>query len=86
MTGTLDYFEFLAAVSNKRKNFAVEKLESVFRSFDNDGSGTVTASEIKKLVGEGNLAELVSRVESNEDGKIDIKDLKNLVLTILPSL
>lgn len=86
MTGTLDYFEFLAAVSNKRKNFAVEKLESVFRSFDNDGSGTVTASEIKKLVGEGNLAELVSRIESNEDGKIDIKDLKNLVLTMLPSL
>ena len=86
MSGTVDYIEFLAAISNKRKAFNSEKLESIFRNFDIDGSGFITSAELKKVVGEGNWSEVIKQVDANEDGKIDMKEFKNLITSMLPSL
>ncbi|OMJ88811.1 hypothetical protein SteCoe_9200 [Stentor coeruleus] len=86
MSGTVDYNEFLAAITNKRKNFSMEKIESVFRTFDTDNNGFVTATELRGAVGEGNWMEVIRQVDANEDGKIDIKEFKNLIMSMLPSL
>ena len=86
MSGTVDYLEFLAAISNRRKTFNAEKLESVFRSFDTDANGFITAAELRKVVGEGKWDEVIKQVDANEDGKIDIKEFKNLLITMMASL
>jgi calcium-dependent protein kinase len=86
MSGTVDYVEFLAAIITKRKSFSVEKLESVFRTFDTDNNGFITSAELKAVVGEGNWSEVIAQVDKNEDGKIDIKEFKNLLMTMLSSL
>lgn len=86
MTGSVDYIEFLNAISNKRKNFNAEKLDSVFRNFENEATAFFNAAEIKALVGPGNLNEISKAVEDREDGKIEYKELKTLLLTIMPSL
>ena len=86
MSGTVDYVEFLAAIITKRKSFSVEKLESIFRTFDTDNNGYITAAELKQVVGQGNWSEVIAQVDSNEDGKIDIKEFKNLLMSMLSSL
>lgn len=85
MTGTVDYIEFLSAIGTKRKGFGLEKLETAFRNFEVDTVGFVTASELKKAVN-SNWDEIIKQVESNEEGKIDIKELKNLMTTMVSSL
>lgn len=85
MSGTVDYVEFLAAISTKRKGFSADKLETIFRTFDSDSNGFISAAELKAAVGNGNWSEVIKQVDSNEDGKIDIKEFKNLLVTMLPS-
>lgn len=44
--GEIDYSEFLAAAINKESLLDEERLISAFKSFDQDGSGTISATEL----------------------------------------
>jgi len=41
---------------SKQRLFSVENLRAAFRLFDKDGSGTITANEIKEVIG-ANMAQ-----------------------------
>jgi Ca2+-binding EF-hand superfamily protein len=43
----VDYSEWVVATINKEKLLAVEQLEYAFSLFDKDGSGSISADEIK---------------------------------------
>ena len=85
-TGRVDYLEVLDVVSSRRKGFNAEKLEAVFSRFESDGGGVITTAEVRKSAGEGKWDEVVKIVEAREDGKIDIKEFKNILMGMLPSL
>lgn len=85
MSGEIDYTEFVAAITNRQKLLSRERLESVFQVFDQDGSGYVTATELKAALGqtEERWAKLIAQVDQNQDGKLDLKEFKNLMLSFL---
>jgi len=49
-SGYIDYSEFLVASINEKQILTDEKLLTVFKKFDKDGSGTIQASEIKDIL------------------------------------
>jgi len=65
--GSIDYSEFLIAHLNVNKLLGDDKLQEVFNLFDLDHSGSITADEIKKILGSGKR---VSDIEDNEWEKI----------------
>ena len=52
-SGEIDYSEFVVATMDKRKLLSNEKLETAFNLFDKDGSGSISAIEIKEVLGVG---------------------------------
>jgi calcium-dependent protein kinase len=52
-SGEIDYSEFVVATMDKRKLLSNEKLEAAFNLFDKDGSGTISANEVKEVLGVG---------------------------------
>jgi len=88
-SGAIDYNEFLIACSNKAKLLNVEKLESTFKMFDKDGNGSVSAQEIKEVLGSafGNdpkiLDGIIKEVDNNNDGEISLVEFKEMMVKFL---
>jgi calcium-dependent protein kinase len=52
-SGFIDYSEFVIASMNEKALLSTEKLQAAFKMFDKDGSGSISASEIKDVLGFG---------------------------------
>ena len=52
-SGFIDYSEFVIAAMNEKSLLTNEKLQSAFKMFDKDGSGLISAQEIKEVLGFG---------------------------------
>jgi len=50
-SGNIAYTEFIAATLEKSVYLKEEKLWSAFKAFDTDNSQTITADELKKILG-----------------------------------
>lgn len=86
--GFIDYTEFILASMNKEKMLTTERLEATFNLFDKDGSGKITAKELKEIleihdVEDSSWDNLIAEVDSNGDGGVDLKEFKNMMLTLL---
>jgi calcium-dependent protein kinase len=88
-SGSIDYNEFLIACSNRQKLLNKEKLESTFKMFDKDGNGSISAKEIKEVLGPalGGDAKLLEQIinEVDDDGnkEISLKEFKEMMLKFL---
>ena len=86
--GLIDYTEFIIASINKEKLLSTERLEETFNLFDADGSGKITASELKEMIDIHDVEDscwqqLINEVDSNGDGEVDLKEFKNMMLSII---
>lgn len=85
-SGFIDYTEFLKASLDMKKVLNIQNLEMTFSMFDTDNSGKISATEIKKLLGNGSdideevWREIIQEVDQNGDGEIDLTEFKELVL------
>ncbi|CAG9334218.1 unnamed protein product [Blepharisma stoltei] len=85
-SGEIDYTEFIAATLNKNRLLSRERLEAAFRAFDLDNSGTITAEELKVILGKHNTydedmwQEIVNEVDLNGDGVIDLREFTEMML------
>jgi calcium-dependent protein kinase len=52
-SGFIDYSEFVIAAMNEKQLLTSDKLQSAFKMFDKDGSGSISADEIKEVLGFG---------------------------------
>lgn len=50
-SGYIDYTEFLAASMDRSKLLRADNLETAFKAFDKDGSGSITSDEIRSVFG-----------------------------------
>ncbi|CAG9315137.1 unnamed protein product [Blepharisma stoltei] len=87
--GYIDYTEFLKATLDMRKLLSSDNLKAAFRMFDRDGSGSISAAELKKVL-EGGLAsddkvwnDLIVQVDQNGDGEIDLQEFQDIILSKL---
>jgi calcium-dependent protein kinase len=84
--GYIDYSEFIMATMNREILLSKERLRSAFVSFDLDGSGRISQAELRGILELSNdqaLQELMSEVDVNEDGEIDFKKFKEMMLSCL---
>jgi calcium-dependent protein kinase len=86
-SGFIDYTEFVAASVDRKKLTSKEKLETAFKLFDKDSSGSISASEIKEVFGsafanvdEQVWLEIIKEVDVNGDGEISFEEFSNMIL------
>ena len=84
-SGFIDYTEFVAATMNKKKLLSKANLETVFKAFDKDGSGSISTDELKTMLGGSNLRddlweELISEVDEDRNGEVDLVEFTNMML------
>jgi len=57
-SGFIDYSEFVVAAMNESQLTTNDKLQAAFKMFDKDGSGIITADEIKEVLTFGGTNQL----------------------------
>jgi len=88
-SGEIDYSEFVVATINKRKLLSEEKLTAAFKLFDKDGSGSISAEEVKEVLGVGKNIdekiwnEIIVEVDGNGDGEISFEEFKIMMQKLL---
>jgi calcium-dependent protein kinase len=84
--GYIEYSEFITGSLNKQVLLSRSNLELAFKTFDRDGSGSISLKELKaalSLVEETDddlWVELIREVDQNGDGEIDVKEFTTLML------
>lgn len=91
-SGQIEYTEFVAATFEFQRNMQENIIWSVFRIFDEDGSGTVTKKELLKVLGGENVKQKISdtmpgvdlkpvmdMLDHDGDGSIDYEEFKKLL-------
>ena len=81
-SGFIDYSEFVVAAMNENQLTTNEKLAAAFKMFDKDGSGIISADEIKEVLSFGGtnemskatLEHIVKQVDENGDGEISFEE------------
>ena len=71
---------------NKYSILQEQKLKEAFKLFDRDGSGEITASEIKDILGSGKklanesiFDDIIKEVDVNGDGVISFEEFKQMM-------
>ena len=79
-SGFIDYSEFVVAAMNEKQLTTNDKLQAAFKMFDKDGSGVISASEIKEVLGFGGnldnnaIDAIIKQVDENGDGEISFEE------------
>ena len=88
-SGEIDYSEWVVATTDKKRLLSNEKLETAFNLFDKDGGGTISANEVREVLGVGkNIDEkvwndIVMEVDANGDGEISFSEFKTMMQKLL---
>ncbi len=75
-SGFIDYSEFVVAAINEKKLLTEDRLKAAFKMFDKDGSGMISAAEIKEVLGfkkhlnNKAIDNVMKQVDDNNDGEI----------------
>lgn len=84
--GYIDYSEFLKGSLDSSKILSVDNLKLAFQMFDQDGSGSISASELKKVIACKGLADnklwndIIVEVDVNGDGEIDMQEFQRIIM------
>ncbi|GMI10940.1 hypothetical protein TrLO_g9293 [Triparma laevis f. longispina] len=87
-SGTLDFAEFLTMMVRKMRGVDVqEEIASAFRTFDDDGSGTIDASELKSILTEiddklssEDIKSMMAEADVDGDGTINYEEFANMLI------
>jgi calcium-dependent protein kinase len=86
-SGFVDYSEFIKATLDYRKIANTQFLRRAFDLFDNNANGSISASELKKILAGGNICEdkiwneIIKIVDMNGDGQIDFNEFERIILS-----
>jgi calcium-dependent protein kinase len=87
-SGFIDYSEFVVAAMNEQALTTKDKLQAAFKMFDKDGSGVISADEIKEVLGfGGNLDKeaidmIMKQVDENGDGQISFEEFECMMKSV----
>ena len=86
-SGFIDYTEFVVAATSQQNLTSEEKLRAAFNMFDKDGSGIISADEIREVLCFGGANSLsaeavdaiIKQVDENGDGEIDMNEFMEMM-------
>ncbi|CAH3173548.1 unnamed protein product [Porites lobata] len=87
-SGTIEWSEFLKMMKERKKEeeFNEEELRDVFKVFDKDNSGFISASELKEVssklgrnLTDEDVKEMMKETDLDEDGKISYEEFVKLM-------
>merc|ERR1712039_654578 len=87
-SGVVDYTEFLAATLDKRVYMKEDVCWSAFRVFDRNGDGKISQEELKAVLGDDGVnnvvgaeavANLMKEVDGNGDGMVDFQEFMEMM-------
>ena len=89
-SGFIDYTEFVVAATSQQTLTSQEKLHAAFRMFDKDGSGTISADEIREVLcfgGSNSLTTeavdaIIRQVDENGDGDIQFEEFVTMMQAV----
>ena len=89
-SGFIDYSEFVVAAMNENQLTTNEKMQAAFKMFDKDGSGIISADEIREVLSFGGtntltkvvLDAIIKQVDENGDGKISYEEFVDMLKTV----
>ena len=84
--GMIDYSEFITATLDWGKHLTQDMLEMAFKAYDTELTGSIGVDEIKSFMGGDSLYndvwdQMLIDADINGDGKIDLMEFKNLMLS-----
>ena len=92
-SGAIDYGEFVTAAVNKEKLVNEKNIDMVFKLYDKDGDGEITADEFKNVFrgaqsfndgeGEDIWEQILEEVDENGDGTVSMAEFKKAMLVVL---
>jgi calcium-dependent protein kinase len=85
-SGFIDYNEFVIAAMNEQEITSNEFLSAAFKMFDKDGSGVISADEIKTVLGFGEatmapdaIQKIVKEIEVTNEGEISFEEFTEMM-------
>ena len=89
-SGFIDYSEFVIAASNQTSLTSQEKLHAAFKMFDKDGSGIISADEIREVLCFGGsnaltveaVDAIIKQVDENGDGEIQFEEFVTMMTSL----
>lgn len=87
-SGFIDYTEFIVATVNSDEFNSNEFLQAAFKLFDKDGSGSISADEIKAVLGFGQnvdeaaMGTIMKQVDANGDGDISFDEFVQMMKNV----
>ncbi len=87
----IDFQEFLILMSTKKGNNddPDKELRDAFRVFDEDGNGTISRAELKKLMknlgqalSDAELDAMMDEVDTDGNGEIDFEEFKTMMVCL----
>eukprot|EP00914_Ancora_sagittata_P011954 GHVO01023177.1.p1 GENE.GHVO01023177.1~~GHVO01023177.1.p1 ORF type:complete len:548 (-),score=88.06 GHVO01023177.1:70-1713(-) len=84
--GTIEYSEFVTVAMDKRLLLSRERLQAAFNMFDQDGSGTIAAEELRRIlrdVDDDSWAAILAEVDHNNDGEVDFDEFVDMMQKLL---
>ena len=84
-SGTIEFTEWCTASMDKRKMLSKEKLKAAFDLFDENGNGSISFAEVKKLLdakGSSNnelYMEMIQEMDIDGDGEISFPEFEKMM-------
>ena len=88
-SGFVYYTEFLKAALSEQVVFSSENLRRAFDLFDQQKTGRISASGLKRVLEGGSISDdqvwkdIIKSVDENSDGKIDLREFEEIIASKL---
>lgn len=88
--GFIEFDEFLRASIDKEKLLTEKNLKMAFDFFDRDKNGSISAQELKFILGDNNInikdivwKKMIKEIDLNEDGQISYEEFKMMMMKVI---